>query len=44
MPLAYGWSSWSAARRAPLIGWLAYTLSRSLRAFEGGVVGPSDWD
>jgi hypothetical protein len=28
----------------PLYGWLAYTLSRSLRAFEGGVVGPSDWD
>jgi hypothetical protein len=35
------------ARRPPgerLHGWLAYTLSRSLRAFEGGVVGPSDWD
>jgi hypothetical protein len=34
-------------RRPPgerLHGWLAYTLSRSLRAFEGGVVGPSDWD
>jgi hypothetical protein len=29
---------------SPLHGWLAYTLSRSLRAFEGGVVGPSDWD
>ena len=25
-------------------GWLSYTLSRSLRAFEGGVVGPSDFD
>jgi hypothetical protein len=25
-------------------GWLAYTLSRGLRAFEGGVVGPADWD
>ena len=34
-------------RRPPghrLHGWLSYTLSRSLRAFEGGVVGPSDWD
>jgi hypothetical protein len=29
---------------SPLYGWLSYTLSRSLRAFEGGVVGPSDWD
>lgn len=29
---------------APVYGWLAYTLSRSLRAFEGGVVAPSDWD
>jgi hypothetical protein len=29
---------------APLHGWLAYTLSRSLRAFEGGIVGPADWD
>ena len=27
-----------------LSGWLAYTLSRSLRAFEGGAIGPSDWD
>lgn len=25
-------------------GWLSYTLSRSLRAFEGDVVGPSDFD
>jgi hypothetical protein len=25
-------------------GWLSYTLSRSLRAFEGGVVGASDFD
>ncbi len=27
-----------------LYGWLAYTLSQSLRAMGGGVVGPSDWD
>jgi len=27
-----------------LSGWLSYTLSRSLRAFEGGAIGPSDWD
>jgi hypothetical protein len=27
-----------------LHGWLSYTLSRSLRAFEGGVVAPADWD
>jgi hypothetical protein len=27
-----------------LYGWLAYTLSNSLRAMGGGVVGPSDWD
>jgi hypothetical protein len=25
-------------------GWLSYTLSRSQRAFDGGVVGPSDFD
>jgi hypothetical protein len=25
-------------------GWLSYTLSRSLRSFEGGVIGPADWD
>jgi hypothetical protein len=25
-------------------GWIAYTLSRSLRAFEGGVVSDADWD
>jgi len=29
---------------ARLHGWLSYSLSRSLRAFEGGVVGASDWD
>ena len=43
--LAYGLEL--MVRRPPgprLHGWLAYTLSRSLRAFEGGVVGPSDWD
>jgi hypothetical protein len=27
-----------------LHGWLSYTLSRSERAFGGGVIGPSDWD
>jgi hypothetical protein len=27
-----------------LYGWLAYTLSTSQRALEGGVIGPSDWD
>lgn len=27
-----------------LHGWLAYTLSQSQRALEGGVIGPSDWD
>ena len=27
-----------------LYGWLAYTLSQSQRALEGGVIGPSDWD
>ena len=27
-----------------LHGWLAYTLSTSQRALEGGVIGPSDWD
>ena len=27
-----------------LHGWLSYTLSRNLRAFGGGVIGPSDWD
>jgi hypothetical protein len=27
-----------------LHGWLSYTLSRSDRLFEGGVVGPSDFD
>jgi hypothetical protein len=25
-------------------GWLSYSLIKSLRAFEGGVVGASDWD
>jgi hypothetical protein len=25
-------------------GWISYTLSRSLRAFEGGVVTDADWD
>jgi hypothetical protein len=30
--------------RERLHGWVTYTLSRSLRAFEGGVVGPADWD
>ncbi len=43
--LAYGLEL--MIRRPPgqrLHGWLSYTLSRSLRAFEGGVVGPSDWD
>jgi hypothetical protein len=29
---------------ARLYGWLSYTLSWSLRGFEGGVVGASDWD
>ena len=28
---------------SPLYGWVSYTLSNNLRAFEGGVVGPSDW-
>jgi len=27
-----------------LYGWISYTLSWSLRAYEGGVVAPSDWD
>jgi len=27
-----------------LHGWLAYTLSQSKRALEGGVIAPSDWD
>jgi hypothetical protein len=27
-----------------LYGWLAYTLSNSLRSYGGGAVGPSDWD
>jgi hypothetical protein len=27
-----------------LHGWVSYTLSNNLRAFGGGVVGPSDWD
>jgi hypothetical protein len=27
-----------------LYGWLAYTLSKSLRSYGGGAVGPSDWD
>jgi hypothetical protein len=27
-----------------LYGWLSYTLSWNLRAFGGGVIGPSDWD
>lgn len=27
-----------------LYGWLSYTLSWSLRAYEGGVVAPGDWD
>jgi len=29
---------------ARLYGWLSYTLSRSLRLFEGGNIGPSSWD
>jgi hypothetical protein len=43
--LAYGLEL--MLRRPPsarLYGWLSYTLSRALRAFEGGVVGPADWD
>ena len=34
-------------RRPPrerLHGWLSYTLSQALRAFEGGVVSAADWD
>ena len=34
-------------RRPPrerLHGWLSYTLSKALRAFEGGVVSAADWD
>ncbi len=27
-----------------LHGWISYTLSRSERAFDGGLVAPSDWD
>jgi hypothetical protein len=27
-----------------LSGWLAYTLSQSQRALEGGLIGPTDWD
>jgi hypothetical protein len=27
-----------------LHGWISYTLSKSERAFGGGVIGPSDWD
>ncbi|HET6283313.1 MAG TPA: hypothetical protein VFH73_20315 [Polyangia bacterium] len=27
-----------------VLGWLAYTLSRSLREDDGGVLGRSDWD
>jgi hypothetical protein len=30
--------------RHRLSGWLAYTLSKSERAYQGGLVGPSDWD
>jgi hypothetical protein len=29
---------------AHLYGWVSYTVSRSLRLFEGGNVGPSSWD
>ena len=32
------------ADRARFFGWLAYTLSWSLREDDGGVVGRSDWD
>jgi TonB dependent receptor/TonB-dependent Receptor Plug Domain/PEGA domain len=34
-------------RRPPssrLHGWVAYTLSRAQRSFEGGVIAPADWD
>jgi hypothetical protein len=30
--------------RERLHGWLSYTLSKALRAFEGGVVSAADWD
>ena len=32
------------AQTERLYGWLSYTLSENLRAFGGGVIGPSDWD
>lgn len=32
------------AQTERLYGWLSYTLSQNLRAFGGGVIGPSDWD
>jgi hypothetical protein len=43
--LAYGLEI--MIRRPPTertYGWIAYTLSRSLRAYEGGVVTDADWD
>ena len=43
--LSYGFEV--LVRRPPserLYGWLSYTLSWNLRAFGGGVIGPSDWD
>lgn len=43
--LAYGLEL--LVRRPPTArthGWISYTLSRALRAFEGNVVGPADWD
>ncbi|MES1165670.1 MAG: TonB-dependent receptor [Verrucomicrobiota bacterium] len=43
--LAYGVEL--LARRAltqRLHGWIAYTLSNSLRAYGGGAVGPANWD
>lgn len=42
--LAYGAELLVRRRAGRLDGWIAYTLSRSLREFEGGVVGASDWD
>ncbi len=32
------------AQTERLYGWLSYTLSENLRAFGGGVIGPSAWD
>ena len=32
------------AQTERLYGWLSYTLSENVRAFGGGVIGPSTWD